>query len=129
MENGSLRVRVRYPECDPMGVAHHGAYLAWFEMGRTELLRTRGTVYRDLESAGFFFAVASLSVRYHVPARYDDELDLVTTVARTGRASIDHEYELRREGLVLTTATTRVVCVDGSGRPRHLPETLQPEAV
>ena len=36
------RVRVRYAETDQMGVAWHGEYFAWFEVGRTDLLRERG---------------------------------------------------------------------------------------
>ena len=43
-----MTVRVRYPECDPGGRAHHAVYLAWFEMGRTELMRARGRTYADM---------------------------------------------------------------------------------
>ena len=61
---GTIEVRVRYVECDPMGVAHHSAFAVWFEMGRTELLRRSSDVpYRELESEGVFFAVTRLDVR------------------------------------------------------------------
>jgi acyl-CoA thioester hydrolase len=40
---------VRYAETDQMGVAWHGSYFAWFEVGRTDLLRERGMTYRELE--------------------------------------------------------------------------------
>ncbi|MFI4854981.1 MAG: acyl-CoA thioesterase, partial [Phycisphaerales bacterium JB065] len=49
---GDLSLRVRYVECDPQGVAHHSSYVAWLEMGRTELLRLGppGTPsYREME--------------------------------------------------------------------------------
>jgi acyl-CoA thioester hydrolase len=59
----SIEVRVRYPECDPMGVVHHAVYPIWFEMGRTEMLRAAGGSYRDMEAAGVFLAVARLEVR------------------------------------------------------------------
>ena len=72
-------IRVRYPECDPMGVAHHATYPIWFEIGRTEMLRARGGNYRLLEAEGVFLAVVRLEVRYRRPARYDDLL-------ATGRA-------------------------------------------
>jgi len=42
---GRVRVRVRYCECDPMGVVHHAAFIPWLEMGRTELLRDAGVSY------------------------------------------------------------------------------------
>ena len=45
----TIPIRVRYVECDPMGYLHHSAYLPYFEMGRTELLRLSGVNYRDME--------------------------------------------------------------------------------
>jgi hypothetical protein len=44
-------MRVRYAECDPMGVAHHATYLGWLEIARTELLRAGGVSYAQLEAA------------------------------------------------------------------------------
>ena len=90
-------IRVRYAECDPMGVAHHTAYPVWFEMGRTELLRGTGRSYRDLEDEQVFLAVVSLEVRYRQPARYDDELVLHTSLVEVGHVKIKHEYELKRD--------------------------------
>lgn len=127
--HGRIELRVRYPECDPMGVAHHAAYPVWFEMGRTELLRDgAGARYRDLEEQGVFFAVAKLSIQYRRPARYDDLLVLDTTITGVGRAKIEHAYELRRGAELLTTATTTLVCLDRGGRPQPIPESLGLEA-
>ena len=47
--SGEARVRVRYAETDQMGVVYHANYLVWFEVGRVELLRQRGLIYKDLE--------------------------------------------------------------------------------
>ena len=107
-----------------MGVAHHTAYPVWFEMGRTELLRGERVSYRDLETQGFLIAVVKLNVQYKRPARYDDLLALETSITDRGRATIDHAYQLHRDGVLLTTATTTVVCVDRDGRPQPLPEVL-----
>jgi acyl-CoA thioester hydrolase len=109
-----------------MGVAHHTAYPVWFEMARTELLRQgSGLPYRDLEAQGIFFAVTRLDVRYRRPARYDDLLTLQTRITGTGRAKIEHAYELYRDGALLSSATTTVVCLDRDGRPRPLPEAIE----
>ena len=117
-----IEIRVRYAECDPMGVAHHTAYPVWLEMGRTELLReASGVRYRDLEARGVFFAVFKLSIRYRRPARYDDLLTLDTTMTAVGRAKIEHAYELKRDGELLTTAATTLVCLDREGRPQAIP--------
>lgn len=125
-QSDDLTVRVRYNECDPMGVVHHTIYPVWFEMGRTELLRSSGMSYRDLESEGVFLAVVDLRVRYRSPARYDDLLTLTTTIARITRARIDHAYELRRDMTVLATATTTLAALDSHGALRPLPVCLTP---
>jgi acyl-CoA thioester hydrolase len=121
---GQIEIRVRYCECDPMGVAHHTAYPVWFEMGRTELLRETGVRYRDLEEQGVLFAVFSLNVRYRAPARYDDRLVLETRLTGMGRAKIEHAYTLGRDGQVLATGETTLVCLDRAGRPQPLPEAI-----
>ncbi|MDA0974389.1 MAG: acyl-CoA thioesterase [Phycisphaerales bacterium] len=123
-ESGTIEIRVRYAECDPMGVAHHSAYAPWFEMGRTELLRSSGGNYRDLEAAGVLLAVVKLSIRYKRPARYDDLLALETRVASLGHVKIEHEYELRLGDEVLATAETTLACIDREGRARPLPASL-----
>jgi acyl-CoA thioester hydrolase len=128
--NGVITFRVRYSECDPMGVAHHSAYAPWFEMGRTELLRcggkTGGIDYRQLESDGVFMAVVRLEIRYKKPARYDDVLELRTTLTSVGHVKLEHDYELFRisDHLLLATARTTLACLDRDGRPRQVPEWI-----
>ena len=120
----SIDIRVRYSECDPMGVVHHSVYPVWFEIGRTELLRSRGGCYRDLEAQGIFLAVVKLQVGYHKPAKYDESLQLMTTMTRCGRAKIEHAYELRRNDELLATGTTTLACLDQDGQIREVPDTL-----
>jgi acyl-CoA thioester hydrolase len=123
-QQNTISLRVRYTECDPMGVTHHAAYPVWFEMGRTELYRATGMSYRDLEAQGLSLAVIALDVRYRAPAHYDDLLVLETTVARCTRVRLQHTYRLFRDGLLLATGSTTLACVDAQHRPRPLPESL-----
>jgi acyl-CoA thioester hydrolase len=119
---GSIDIRVRYCECDPMGVVHHTVYPVWFEMGRTELLRATGRTYRDMEAAGLLLAVVRLEVTYRQPARYDDVVRLRTALARVGAVKVEHSYELRRGEDLLVTGATTLACIDRDGRARPLPE-------
>lgn len=126
----TITFRVRYAECDPMGVAHHSAYAPWLEMGRTELLRATnagGLDYRQLEEQGVYLAVVKLEIRYKRPARYDDVLELQTTLRDVGHVKIEHEYQLFRaaDQLLLATAATTLACLDRQGRPRPLPDALR----
>ncbi len=121
---GFIEFRVRYNECDPMNVAHHTIYPVWFEMGRTELLRSCGINYRDLEAQGYMLAVASISIRYKKPARYDDVLKLQTRLVNVTRAKIEHDYALYRDGLLLATAQTTIACIDRAGKLQPVPSIL-----
>src|SRR5438067_6317842 len=98
MLSGEITIRVRYAETDRMGLLHHANYLVYFEQGRTELLRSMGHAYRDLEDQGYLLVLTKLEVKYRSPARYDDLLTLRTTVVRTTAARSDHRYELLHDG-------------------------------
>jgi len=108
-----------------MGVAHHSAYPIWFEIGRTELLRADGGRYRELEATGTFLVVVRLEVRYRQPARYDDQLDLTTTVDEVGHVKIAHSYRLCRDETILAVGSSVLACVDRSGRPTVVPQSLR----
>jgi len=132
--SGTLTLRVRYSECDPMGVAHHTAYPVWFEMGRTELLREskQNFSYRDLETMDIFLAVVNLNITYKRPARYDDLLTLETTITEAGHVKLKHAYKLFRGSEfrgqeLLTTATTTLACLNRQGKPQPLPSMIIPK--
>ena len=139
--SGAIALRVRYAECDPMGVAHHASYAPWLELGRTELLRGSGVSYADLERSGVFLVVTKLEIRYRRPIVYDDVIEVRTAVEGAGRVKLRHRYELalvERDGAepdagkdprvpadgVCAVAMTDLACVNGSGRPIQMPGWL-----
>jgi acyl-CoA thioester hydrolase len=135
-----------------MGVVHHAAYIPWLEMGRTELLRSAGVSYAEIEAAGVFLVIVKLEASYKRPGYYDDLLEVRTRVVGGSRIKIRHEYEIvrvndpaapklaanandavgnnltqrRTVGEVLMTASTLLASVDRSGRPGPLPDWLVP---
>jgi len=125
MVSGEITIRVRYAETDQMGLLHHANYLVYFEQGRTELLRSHGVTYRDIEAQGFYLVLTKLQVRYRSPAFYDDLLTLRTTIVRTTLVKIEHQYELRRDGVLLADGQTTLGCVDQQGKVQPLPDSLR----
>ena len=128
---GLSRVRVRYCECDPMGVAHHAAYVPWLEIGRTEILRDTGATYAQLEKAGVFLVVVKLDVRYRRPVLYDHVVEIRTRVTGTSRVKIEHEYDVvvieRHSNPTeepAAAATTTLACVGKDGKVQQLPDWL-----
>lgn len=120
-----IEFRVRYQETDGQGRVHHANYLTWFELGRVELLRAAGHSYRELEEAGIFLVVAEVSIRYYLPAVFDDTLRLRTTTVRAKGARIEHRYEVLRGDDRLAEGTTTVACIDRAGRVSRLPQWLR----
>ncbi|MDC7997833.1 acyl-CoA thioesterase [Gilvibacter sediminis] len=106
----TFEFRVRYGETDQMGVVYHGAYPAYFEMGRTEWLRNLGVTYRWMEEHDVMLPVVDLSIRYKQPARYDDRLVLTTELRENPSYKITFDYTLKNTSEeVLATASTTLV--------------------
>ena len=122
---GEITIRVRYAETDRMGLLHHANYLVYFEQGRTELLRSMGLSYKEMEDQGFLLVLTRVQVRYRRAARYDELLTLKTTVTRTTAVKIEHRYELSRAGELLAEGETTLGCIDRDGKPQLLPEVLK----
>ncbi len=119
-----MEIRVRYQETDGQRRVHHANFLTYFEMGRTEMLRSHGYSYKDFEDAGLFMVVSEARCHYHAPAEYDDLLLLRTRVEKIGAAHFKHAYEVIRDTRILVTGSTTVVCVDPKGQVRRLPEWM-----
>src|SRR5947209_20243834 len=78
--------RVRYAETDQMGVVYHANYLDWMEIGRVELVRSRGFNYKDLEQReGLLLAVVEANCRYLRPTRYDQDIVVRTEMVSSNQ--------------------------------------------
>jgi acyl-CoA thioester hydrolase len=120
----------RYVETDRGGVVHHSVFPIWFEMGRTELLRANGIVYKDLEEAGVYFVVAEMNVKYRRPAMYDERLQLETTCSRVTAGKVEHTYRLlRSDGVLLAEGWTVLACIGSDKKVRRIPQFMYPEGL
>ncbi len=119
-------LRVRYGETDRMGYVYYGDYAEYFEVGRVEALRSLGFPYKRIEEEGVMLPVHEMTVRYHQPARYDDELIVRTRITALPTVRIMFQYEvLNVEGILLTEASTTLVFVDrATMRPCRAPQEL-----
>lgn len=123
---GETQIRVRYAETDRMGLLHHANYLVYFEQARTDLLRSLGVTYKDMEDQGFFLVVAKADIRFRSPAHYDDLLTIRTTVTRTSPVRLEHKYDVYGpDGKLVAEGATTLACVDRDGKLQAMPEWLQ----
>ena len=119
--------RVTYAETDAMGIVYYANYLRWFEVGRTELMRSLGIAYSEMEAQGAFLPVSEVFCKYHASARYDDVLIIETSVDFLKRASIQFAYRILRksDGKQLITGSTLHAFVDREGRIVKVPSILR----
>lgn len=124
------RHRVRYRECDPMGVVYHAHFVDHFEYARTEALRVHGLPYRLIEESGIIMPVIDLQVRYHRSAFYDDVLEVHVDFPHMPTARVTAEYSIRRlepteEERPLVTGTVVLAFVDAERqRPVRAPRAI-----
>lgn len=121
----TTRLRVRFCETDLMGIVHHASYFVYFEVGRVEWLRARGLSYATTAARGIHLPVIEAQARYARPARFDDELELRTTLAELRPASLRFEYVLTRGDERVAAGHTRLACVDERHRPCPIPDELR----
>ena len=107
-------LRVRYGECDPQGIVFNANYLAYFDVGITELWRAAVGPWQVMVDRGVDMVVAEAGARFYAPARFDDVLRLELRIVRLGGTSITTEIDVVRDGERLVQGSLRHVCVDAA---------------
>src|SRR5579863_9932321 len=117
------RIRVRYAETDQMGIVYYANYLIWMEVARVEFCRAIGFHYKDMElEDGILLAVVESHCRYLSPAKFDEEIEIVTAAADPSRRFVTFDYTMTCEGRRVATGQTRHVFLNRSLRPVKLPD-------
>lgn len=127
-----LPIRVYYEDTDVAGVVYYANYLKFYERARTEWLRSLGYDQDVLIEQGLAFAVAHVDVRYFAPARFNEQLEVKTSIVSTRKASVIFHQKIFSEKLdengekkLINEATVRVACVDlKTMTPKSMPEYL-----
>lgn len=117
--------RVIYADTDNMGIAYYANYLKWFEIGRTEMLRSLGFSYKDIEAKGIFLPVSEAFCKYIFPARYDDILTIETTPDSSVKAGMKFDYTiLNQEYRLIAKGYTKHPFVNADGKVVRPPKFL-----
>lgn len=114
---------VRYAETDAMGVVHHGSYITYFEEGRSNYARQRGSDYASFEREGYYLLVAEVHARYIKPARYGQRLTVCCWIDELKSRSLTFSYEiLDAETRDLhVTGWSKHICITHDGQVARLP--------
>lgn len=111
--NFTSDVRVRFTECDPLGIVWHGNYIQYFEDGREAFGRHHGISYLDQKKYDFSTPIVKSSCEHKLPLRYGDVAKIKTTYVDSPAAKMVFKYEiLNPEGKIVCTGETVQVFVE-----------------
>ena len=119
------RLQVRFGETDLMGVVHHASYLLYCEAARVDWLHKRGISYESWVRHGVHLPVADVGLRYKQPARFDEIIDVETTVVELTRVTVRYRYRIKRGDTLLCEAHTLLACVGDDLSLKRLPEDVK----
>ena len=126
MKKFSTKVRIRYSETDQMSVVYHGNYAQFFELGRTEWLRSLGVTYKDMENNGILLPVISMTCHFKKSALYDDMLTIHTFLKKKPMVRIEFDYKIMNQhNELICTANTVLAFMDAKRKkPTRCPDYL-----
>lgn len=122
------KIRVRYAETDQMGVVYHSNFFPYFESARTESIRELGFTYADMEKMGVIMPVVDVHCRYIRPARYDDLLNIRTTLKEMPlqhKIEFHHDVYNENEEHLATAKITLYFVEAGTMKKTVMPKQLQ----
>ena len=124
--SGEVQIRVSYAMTDQMGFVYYGNYAEYYELGRTELMRSIGLSYKALEDKGIQMPMLDMKIKYLRPAHYDDLLTIRTTICEMPAARVSFFYEIFNEaGELLNQGETTLAFIDSkTHRPLRPPKEM-----
>lgn len=114
-------IRVYYEDTDMAGIVYYANYLRFIERARSDWVREVGIDQLAMKAAGVVFAVRRVEADYVSPARFDDILDVRTTLDSLSSARMVMAQEVWRGDVLIFTAKVLIVCIGASGKPVRLP--------
>ena len=122
----SFPLRVYYEDTDLAGIVYYANYLKFIERGRSEWVRSLGIDQRQLQAdLGIVFAVRRVAADYLRPAKFDDELVVMTRAEAVTGARIVLEQGVLRGAARLFVAEVTLVCLTETGAPARLPAEIR----
>ncbi len=114
---------VRYAETDAMGIVHHASYIVYFEEGRSNYSRQRGSDYASFERGGRYLTVAEVNARYLKPAVYGQQITVRCWIQEMKSRGLTFAYEIvdTATGALLVTGSTKHICITHEGKVTTIP--------
>ena len=107
----SARTRVGFSDTDAQGIVYYGRYFPYIDVARVEYHRSLDMLRAEPQEREF--VMRAMHVEYHMPARFDDQIEVDVRVSRIGTSSVTYEFAAYLDdGELAVIATQTVVLVD-----------------
>ncbi|MBL1212949.1 MAG: acyl-CoA thioesterase [Ignavibacteriae bacterium] len=125
MISNKTTIRVRYADTDKMQFVYNGKYLEYFEVGRAELLRSKGLAYSEVEKRGYQLPLIEAGLKYKQPAMYDEllEVEAVNRELYSAKVHIEYVVSKKNTGVIVAEGfTTHMFIKSDSKKPTRPPQ-------
>jgi acyl-CoA thioester hydrolase len=128
-DNHQWPIRIYYEDTDMQGIVYYANYLKYLERARTEFLRSNGFEQDVLISEqNVAFAVRAVQMDYLKPAKFNDNLLVLTQIATLKRASLVFQQVIVRADNnreIINKAVIKVACLDAqSMKVKAIPQQM-----
>ena len=118
--------RIYYEDTDAGGVVYYANYLKFLERARSEAIYSLGLSNRELlEKEGIIIIVKSCNIEYKKPAKFEDEIQIISTIKEVKNSSFKMQQLIHKETTVISEAVVLLVTVNEEGKPVRIPHLLK----
>ena len=121
-----FKVRIYYEDTDAGQVVFYANYFKFTERARTELIYEKLKLkHLELkEKFDVIFVVKSLSSKYIAPARFEDDLVVVSKIREKSPVRLILEQNIERANKLIFISTVELAVVSSKGKITKLPDKL-----
>ena len=125
-ENFFHKLKIYYEDTDSGGVVYYANYLKYLERARSEAIYSLGlTNTKLIKDYGTIIIVKSCNIEYKKPARFEDELEIISSVLTKTKTSFTMKQIIKKDEETISEADVKLVTVNKEGKPVKIPEILE----
>ena len=125
-KNFKYKFRIYYEDTDSGGVVYYANYLKYLERARSEAIYSLGLTNTKLQKDyGTLIIVKSCNIEYKKPARFEDELEIISSVLTKTKTSFTMKQIIKKDEEIISEADVQLVTVNKEGKPVKIPEILE----
>ena len=125
-KNFKYKFKIYYEDTDSGGVVYYANYLKYLERARSEAIYSLGLTNIKLQKHhGALIIVKSCNIEYKKPARFEDELEIISSVLTKTKTSFTMKQIIKKDEETISEADVQLVTVNKEGKPVKIPEILQ----